>query len=211
MALEYLLKLSSGSIFDEVEKNIVSSLVLNYLKKHLDDYKFTLEICIVQPTPSIAEQYSIQSYRQLNSKNFFDVLRDDNEADHIFANLVNYPLVENYLRSFREHLMDESKILDLLQKHEQNLKWHVLRMYRTRCDIVHSAQHKINLTLLSANLEYYLKSMLETIIEKLELNPSISGLEELFNRLDYRYKEVCKELGEKKSDSLIKYLSDYIV
>ena len=50
--------------------------------------------------------------------------------------------------------------------------------------VVHNADVSGNITLLSANLEYYLKTVLNVVLQQIQNTPTVSGLGELFDRLD---------------------------
>jgi hypothetical protein len=157
-ALEFLSRTGEkGAIPEEVESKLVAALVPHYTVKHLQSYKDTLNFCNVS---NVRKEISLLDLLQL--------IRDQNEYANIRSELSEFPIVDYRLNYFRQQTKDAESLYRFLTRHKQNLKWHIHRIYRIRCDIVHSAKYTITLTLLCANLEYYLKSLLSLILANLE-------------------------------------------
>ena len=85
------------------------------------------------------------------------------------------------------------------------MRWQLQRIYRTRCDIVHSGQQVVNATLLCANLEYYLRMTLKSMLRSFQGVPTLRGPAEFFERHRYQYERVLQQLegGNSASDSLL--------
>ena len=206
-ALEYLLRSAKGKIIDEIENKLKAVLLSNYITKYLQSYKSTLSYCRVKPTMTVCEKFSIATFAELSNFDFFYLLRDQTEIDSIDMQLSKYPAVVFRLDRFINRIKNSNSLLSFISAHEKNVSWHIHRIWRVRCDIVHSAEYSLNLILLSANLEYYLKYLLNIILSALNENKSISGLNELFTRMDYVQKRLMKELNEDKQvclDELLK-------
>ncbi len=187
-ALEYLVRTGEqGSIVGEIEKRLVSMLILNYTGKHLNSYKNTLFVCGVKPSDKTQKRLEIEDYRDIKLYDFFSIIHDQSEYDSIIKGLSSYPALKFYLEKFRNQTNDIKTLKHFVNQHENHLRWHINRIWRTRCDIVHSAEYSINLILLSANLEYYLKYVLSAILQKLSANKTINSLKELFDRIEYDY------------------------
>lgn len=86
-------------------------------------------------------------------------------------------------------------MIDRLRKHEQRVRWQIQRLWRTRCDIVHSAGRGANHLLLCSNLEHYLKTTLHGLLTALRSVPTLSGPHEYFDREAYRYDGMLKALA----------------
>jgi hypothetical protein len=199
-ALEYLVKTGKGSIIGEVEKRLVPILILGYSAKHLRSYARTLYFCRVRPSTGAIGRFHVADYKDLNPFDFFTLLMDNSEFGEISTRLSRYPSLLFYLTRFRAQMSDSNAIKSFYDRHEQRIKWHINRIYRIRCDIVHSAGYSMNLTLLCANLEYYLKYVLMAILEILTNNKAISSLSELYDRVDYTYKCLQADLSAKHSE-----------
>jgi hypothetical protein len=84
--------------------------------------------------------------------------------------------------------------------------WHLHRLWAVRCDIVHSAEFNLSLVLLCANLEYYLKSTLYTILSLLRSNGQIGSLQELFERVALANDDIMGQLKSGSADLFDEYL-----
>ena len=198
-ALEYLLREGDkGSIIEQVEKRLVTTLLLIYTTKHLDSIQSTLTFC------------KQGDYLDLSRKDMFLLLRDAGKYKRIQSDLIDYPVVAFYLDWFQKNTKDPNSLKDYLARHEERLRWHINRIWRVRCDIVHSAEYSINLTLLSANLEYYLKSLLLIILNHLKRNPTIESLGEFFERNEFSCENLKNDLQNGNEDSLFEILNEEI-
>ncbi|MCK4485355.1 MAG: hypothetical protein KAU38_01160, partial [Desulfobacterales bacterium] len=189
--IEYLSRTESksGGIVQSVESKLVPTLLLSYVTKHLDDIKSTLGFC------------RIGEFTSVSSTNMFSLLRRGQYYKDIQDELSGYPLVGFSLNYFTDKTKNAASLKDFLEKHEKRLRWHIHRIWRVRCDIVHSAEYSIGLTLLCANLEYYLKSLLTAVIDQWNRNPRMESLEEFFERSQFTHTRLMQDLkqGEEKS------------
>jgi hypothetical protein len=206
--LEYLVrKGEQGPIIQEVEKKLTCTLSLNYLSKHLESYKNTLSFCNIMPSENACAQYNISNYRELSLKDFFLLIKDQHEHTHICQGLLPaFPQVHFHATWFKDQIKDTEATSKFISRHEERLSWHIFRIYRTRCDIAHSAEYTLNLTLLCANLEYYLKSILFFTIMQFGKYNAIQSLKELFERTEWAYKRLKDELKINKDNYLIYFL-----
>ncbi len=79
-------------------------------------------------------------------------------------------------------LLDTKRTACLLERHLRHLEWHIHRLYRIRCRIVHGSPVRFKLGLYAANLEYYLKQTILFVMESFRENSHIYNLDELFAR-----------------------------
>lgn len=192
-ALEYLVRTGDeGSIISEVEEKITNILLLNYATKHLKSYIPACIFCGMEFDQS-----------GIDPVDFYNTIQQPEEFEKIKDNLHKSPLLKYALIKFQKHTQDPSAIHNFLKRHENHLRWHMNRLWRMRCDIVHSANYTINITLLSANLEYYLKTVLWLILKFLRANPCIESIEELFMRTDSAVKRL--KVGLKENDKSLFY------
>jgi hypothetical protein len=199
-ALEYLVRSGEGNIMAEIEKRLVPILILGYSRKHIRSYAKALYFCRVRPSAQAVARFRVADYKDLNSFDFLAILKDDNEFREIETGLSRYPSLLFYLQRFREQIHNATTIKAFYDQHEERIRWHINRIYRIRCDIVHSADYSMNLTLLGANLEYYLKYVLTAILEDLTNNKAISSLTELYDRIGYTFECLKNDLVAKRTD-----------
>ena len=65
---------------------------------------------------------------------------------------------------FYSNFSNNESILQLLEKHQQRLKWHIRRIYSARNQIAHSASSLPYLPTLVENLHCYIDTLVETIV-----------------------------------------------
>lgn len=199
--LEYLVRVGErGSIIGEIEKRFLPLMVLNYTRKHLESYRNTLAYCKIEIPQKTLEKFGASDLRELGLADLFSLIHNSTDYDEIVKQLGSFPSVHLHLERFKEQTKTPKSISDFLSQHEERLQWHINRIYRIRCDIVHSAEYTVNLTLLCANLEYYLKSILSTILEQLSRNKSIISLNEVFDRIEHACSSVKNDLKRGNSD-----------
>ena len=210
-AIEYLLRVNkSGSIVDDVEGHLVTILVYYYIPKHLEIFKSTFDFCKIQPSRQIIENYGKDDFKSIENKDLFSILKEETEFQQITEQLTKFPIINFYLRYFVDKIQNPESLKAFLEKHSRTLTWQIHRIYRVRCDIVHSAGYSLNLTLLTANLEFYLKTLLKTIIDQFSSNNAISSLRELFDRFDNSHKKMIDELAEGKEEHFKNMLSEIL-
>lgn len=105
------------------------------------------------------------------------------EANYI--KLFNSQVISNPLLAYRSRKMqnvffDITNFKSFIKLHEQNLEYHLTRIYRIRNKIVHDAARNINILIITANLKYYLAYSLNIIINSLKDNSSINSIQEVF-------------------------------
>jgi hypothetical protein len=183
-ALEYLTRTGEkGGIVDVVIKKLISTLLPHYLEKHLISYKNALLFCGIK---------SINP--QISTLELFEIIHDQSRFDDIIMQIDNLPFFKYRLENFKTKTSDPAALSAFIERHEKNLEWHIHRIWRVRCDIVHSAEYSLNLNLLSANLEYYLKSLLGLIIDSFTSKQNIGSIDELYVRYDYANERLHDEM-----------------
>jgi len=189
-ALEYLTRTGEpGPIVDEVKAKLIPSLLLHYLEKHLNSYRNAFLFCNVKGFNS-----------DISELELFEDIHDPGKIDEILKQIEDVPFLLYKIETLKEKTSNAKALSAFLERHENNLKWHIHRLWRVRCDIVHSAEYSLNLNLLSANLEYYLKSLLELIIDSFASTQEIRSIDELYVRYQYANERLHQEMKKGNSD-----------
>lgn len=201
-AIEYLVKGGSGGgIGDGVERALVPVLSLMYIAKHLETYKsqlIQLRININDPVNG-----ATVDLRNLSTVEFYKFLIHPTVIPRVESACNIHPYLWLKLEAFMEALRDPSKIATMMKSHERKLGWNIQRIYRARCDIVHSAQRRVNSTLLCAHLEFYLKCVLRTFLKSLHSLPTLRDPKEFFERKRYAAQRIGEDLVHGKVESLL--------
>ena len=175
--LEFLLIGYGGKGFGGgVESMLVPILILDYVPKHVRSLTTAIRYL---------NKDAIRNWK--SAVEFLQYLRAEKDFQQLLEILPGRPALKYQITWFKDQTKDAKAIQGFLTRHEENLSWHIHRLWRTRCDIVHSSKHSLNLTLLCANLEFYLKSALGIVVGYLKANPSIKSLDELYTRIRFQY------------------------
>lgn len=193
-ALEYLIRGSSGNgnIGKSVETMLAPVLSRVYVAKHLHsfrtallDQKVTFIDASTQEAVLLKGMPIIELYRLFKREDF---------RLQILPAFDNQIFMQENFKNFLTSLANPVKLYQLNVVHEQRLKWQLQRLWRARCDIVHSADKTVSATLLCANLEYYLKSTLMSLLKDLRNIPTLSGPKEFFDRQACAYQLLQADL-----------------
>lgn len=205
-AIEYLVKgnNTAGKIGDAVENALVPVLCLGYVEKLLMSFRVALVDTKAQLTdPTSGEPLQL---KDLSADQLYRIFKDPLQREKLIKEATD-PFLKQKLTDFLAAISDAQSTAKLLKDHDQRLRWHVKRLYRARCDIVHSAERIVNAALLCANLEFYLKSTLTALLQSLRIVPHLSGPKEFFDRQTYAYEKLLKDLDANDDRRLLALLS----
>lgn len=203
-ALEYLAKGSksnSGSIGGSVEAALAPTLFLAYLPKHLAVYRAMFKDMNGTITTPDGETIDIGT---LTNKELYLLFKE--QANHIALQelCASRPYLWHHLKPFMDAISTPTKLSELLKGHEQRLRWQIQRIYRARCDVVHSGHLVVNASLLCANLEYYLQVTLNSMLRSFQTVTTLRGPHEFFERTRHMHERITQQLAAKPaSDALL--------
>ena len=109
-------------------------------------------------------------------------------------------LLERHANRVRHWLTDAKACRQQFEGHLSRVQWHLHRLYRIRCCIVHGSPVRFQLTLAAANLEYYLKQTLLLTIEALDCHSHVVGLDEVYERAEISNERVLAALSENSAN-----------
>ena len=202
-ATEFLVKGGNGGgpIGDGVENAVVPVLSLTYVPKHL----IAFQAMFAQMKVEVREPDTgaTINFRELTLTAFYQLLIHAHMEVEIADACANSSYLWMKLRPFMAALKDPEKLEAMLRSHEEKLGWNIQRIYRARCDIVHSAQRRINAALLCAHLEFYLKVTLRALLYSLHSVPTLRDPKEFFERQRYTCLRLHSDLKGKDTRSLL--------
>jgi hypothetical protein len=201
-AIEYLVKgtTSSGGIGDAVERTLTPVLCLRYIDKLIISFRNAL----VDQKASIKNPSTNQiiQLKEMDSHRLYEIFKDKSYHGQLLEASID-PFMKKTFGEFLHSLSGPEHIEKMLEAHEQRLRWHIQRVYRARCDIIHSAERVVNAALLCANLEFYRKTTLTVLLRALRAIPRISGPKEFFDRQYHEYEQLRKSLSKLEEDRLL--------
>ncbi|CTP92702.1 MULTISPECIES: hypothetical protein [Xanthomonas] len=194
-ATEYLAKGSKGGgpIGAGVEGALAPTLGLIYVSKHLSAYRSAFETL----KKHLTIRGGLIRPHELTNKKLYELVQSPDTAQDLLGACDDEPYFFYHLKKFIENMNSQDKIAAMLRVHDRRVRWQVQRIYRARCDIVHSAQPVAMVGLLCANLEYYLRMTLNSMLQAFHEIPTMRGPGEFFERKKYLYRQLLSELEEK--------------
>lgn len=206
-AIEYLVKgsTSSGKIGSAVEKTLTPVLCLRYIDKLLVSFRNALvdQKAVIK---DVATSEAIH-LKELGPLALYELFKNSAYQDQLLAASPD-PFMKQKLGDFLQSLSTPQATRAMLKAHEQRLRWHIQRLYRARCDIVHSAERLVNAALLCANLEFYLKTTLTALLRAFRTVPHISGPREFFDRQVHAHTKLLDSLSKGNDDRLTALLAN---
>lgn len=204
-AIEYLVKGSNSSsgIGNTVENTLAPVLCLGYINKLILSFRNALVDVKAQLNDPVTGD-PIQ-LRDLRPSELYQLFKNPVQHAQLLVAATD-PFLKQKLQEFLNALVTPKAIESLLKSHEKRLRWQIQRLYRARCDIVHSAERIVNAALLCANLEFYLKVTLAALLRTLSRIPNISGPKEFFDRQIYSYEKLIFDLNANSEKLLLELL-----
>jgi hypothetical protein len=200
-AVEYLVRgnQSNGSIGPSVVSAMAPVLSLTYIPKLLSAIRnILLEIGTV-----ISDVNSVPiGLRALTLSETFDFFRENDVQQRVLDAVSINPYIHRQTACLLSDFADPAKIKARIVSHDKRVRWQIARIYRARCDIVHSAARNENTALLCSNLEYYLKTVLHTLLRCVGQVPTLSGPREFFDRQGYIFGGVKADLASSQINAL---------
>jgi hypothetical protein len=200
-AIEFLVRgLKGGTrIGSAVENNVAPVLCLAYPRTLLLDTRLTISSLpesIIDPATHAPLELS------RDPGEIFRVFRRDDIRAAVTRAFSNEPYLQWKISNILGALFQPAACRSLLSDHERRVRWQIQRVWRARCDIVHSARRAVSESLLCANLEFYLKMTLMSLLAQLRRVKTLSGPEEFFERQGYTYQRLSADLDADSSVAL---------
>lgn len=204
--LEFLAKGMSGTgpIGDAVENSVTPVLMGVSVINHLTAYR---EVLLENSVELVdADSGNAIILKDLDFAQLYEVLARPAHRQAINDRLRDLPLTRMRFDQFIGYLAAPADMNVFLAKVEQGLRWHLQRIYRARCDIVHSAGRMVNIALLCANLEAYLKSVLTALLAGFGRVPTLASPAEFFIRAEHSYTVARESLRGRDAGALKAFL-----
>ncbi len=174
-----------GGIGGKVMDNAVPLLAHRYLHMQLRYLGGVVKSACGEWPVEIAAALGQQPPPYLNSAQLLHVLQTPAAFAAVTAAIVSHPWVELRWKRFQVLANDPNKLSKYLTEHETRVRWHLKRLYRMRCCLVHGTPVVTPLQLPTANLEYYLREAIYVVMIALGRAPQIRSLEGVFDRAHY--------------------------
>jgi hypothetical protein len=194
--LEYL---TSGGkngrdIGEMVKSALAPTLALTYLPKHLVAFRSALGTLDVE----IEVEGVRMSVKHCSNAQLYTALKDPVQSAAVLTACTPQPYVWKHLAGFIEAVRSPTDTAELIKAHDQRIRWQIERIYRTRCDIVHAGRQVITASLLCANLEFYLRTTLKSMLKGFSSVTTLTGTAEFFERQRHQLAQILAQLQPSK-------------
>ena len=197
MGLEDLCPLIDGiGIGRSVVRRASRVLMVNYLKRILGDFIASLKHCQIEWPKKLAQGSGCESLGELHISALVKILQDSKLAELLWEQC-NDPLLVYRGKKLAGVLSSAEKTKTYLARHLKHLEWHLARIYRIRCCIVHGSKIRMRLDLITANVEYSLKQVFMSALKIFSDNGHVSSLLEFFQRAELTRDKQMTLLSEK--------------
>lgn len=171
-----------GGIGGKVLTNGVPLLCHRYLAMQLRYLCGAVQAASGEWPLEVTSMLSEAPPKYLSAVQLLQALQTQVVADAIKTKVSSSPWVEMRWERFRALVNDAPKLAAYLDEHETRVRWHLQRLYRLRCCLVHGTPVVTPLQLPTANLEYYLREAIYVVLDALEDATQIPSLEVVFDR-----------------------------
>lgn len=182
MGLEALCNVGGERIGRTVTRNASYAMLTGYLSRILRDFLITIKYLKVPWKSHYGTKTCTASFSDIGVGDLIRIIRDDKCRDLLWDAIKARPLIITRANRINEWLRDPAFANKQLSGHLQRLQWHIDRLYRIRCCIVHGSPIRFQLALFSANLEYYLKQTLIFTLDAIHSHRHVTELSGLFQR-----------------------------
>ena len=191
--LEYLasgVKAGGNGIGPAVRDAVAPVLALTYLPKHLTAFRSALSGLEAE----VFVDGQSRKVRDCTNVMLYHVFKDIAQRPALEAFCVGQPFLWSHLSTFMDHVSTPAKTASMLKVHDQRVRWQIERIYRARCDIVHAGGQVPMAGLLCANLEFYLRMTLKSMLKVFGDVPTLTGPAEFFERQRHQFVQVAGAL-----------------
>lgn len=209
--LEYLTSggKAGSAIGDKVKNALAPTLALTYLPKHLTAFRSALATLDIEVTSNGAQV----PVKDCSNAVLYAALKDAAQMNALEASLVSHPYLWKHLSSFIANVGSPARTAEMLKAHDRRVRWQIERIYRARGDIVHAAKQVVMASLLCANLEFYLRTTLKSMLKVFAGVPTLIGPAEFFERQRHQLGRIMQglepaERNTPPSDALIVAMLD---
>ncbi|MFZ4484818.1 MAG: hypothetical protein ACOYOL_12670, partial [Chthoniobacterales bacterium] len=195
MGLEFLAYVGAdGNIGPTVSTHASDALIQRYLYKFVSDLVRTLKGRKIAWPSELTQISGAATLEELDHPKGVTILQSQQGSETLAGAFPRNPVAARRIRRLAEMLQDPQKTADAVAAHHRHLQWHLSRLYRVRCCIVHGSEVRHRLPLLTANLEFYLKELITILLRAFSKNSHLTSLNEIYQRAAIARKRADQEL-----------------
>lgn len=201
MGLEALAGVGGSKIGRTVTENVGHAMLTGYVFRILQDYVITIRFLKLEWTDGFKTVSGAETLADLDVPRLIKWLQDDTQSGELWNAIQDRPLIARRGKELAECVKDPKKMAEQISSHHQRLKWHLDRLYRIRCCLVHGSPVRFRLALYAANLEYYLKQTLLFVLDALSEHNHVASLAHLFQRNVWMWERQLAALNDQAANT----------
>ncbi|OTN77754.1 hypothetical protein A5886_002855 [Enterococcus sp. 8G7_MSG3316] len=170
-SLENLLKVGSyRSVNDYLAHSVPTLMTLKYSRGLLENFFLDLigigikEVVFSEDEFIFHLTYPMSS---LKMTTFLKLVRT-RKPSNLDLLLENYSLLAYRWEKVKKLFSDDDELALTLMNHQKKIEWHILRLYRVRNKIVHSASTDNNILSLTQHLDFYTREIISEILNSID-------------------------------------------
>lgn len=109
------------------------------------------------------------------------------------------PLLSSRTEAIASQYATASSVKEAMEVHNQDIEWHIQRLYRVRNAIVHGGQEPTDLTHLAAHIATYLWAILRSMLDDLASGSDRNDINKFFDKHLWIYKTVIRQAESQDS------------
>ena len=196
--LEFLTNISGGDIGASVRDRTADVLTSRYVRWLITDLAGSI-LTRIRRWPEKVAAYAQPDARP-TGENFVRMVRDPAARQAVRDQLQESPFLQFRFDWLADILTNNGKLIELLDAHRKRVEWHLARLYRIRCCLVHGSPLCFGLQLPAANLEFYLREVLIACFQSLDSMRHVRTLDEVYARAAITWKHCRSEIEAAKNN-----------
>ncbi|HAV1236036.1 TPA: hypothetical protein JGU28_000661 [Salmonella enterica] len=176
---------------EHVILSVVPCMALDYIVKQLFSLRGIIRHLSITELNDGNNSYDLTN---VNLGELFTALTNTNISTHLLASLADYPYAKFIVSKTIELCNSPEKTVEKSISHMSKVSLHIHRLYGVRNSIVHNAETNPRISLLTVNLEHYLRGTINALFYTVFICPSVSSPEEAFIRYQFMLENIMREL-----------------
>jgi hypothetical protein len=138
----------------------------------------------------------IPPFRNRNVPDLIELCRNEARLATLLNAVNQNPLLDFRLRQFSDIVTDPKRIKAAIDKNYRDINHHLARIYRIRNRIVHSAAHDLRIWGITANLNYYVRTVLNILLYELSTYDCFPDLWSVYIKYQTAYDQYLSSLDK---------------
>lgn len=200
MGLETLTSPGEGKgIGARVFKNAVPIICHNYFKHQLHHLGAAVKAALESWPTEVCTLLAVPSDHAMSWRQLLQVMQHPTADASVRTSLSRNPWLDLQWAKMAALAAAPAKLRDHLIGHATRVRWHLMRLYRIRCCLVHGTPIAAALQLPAANLEFYLRELILVVIGAMQRAPQLTSVEQVYQRAQYAFERRSAILGEQNA------------